>query len=111
VPKVVANVTGEFGTSLAAALDAGIPAARRDVFLDSSRDPADIRAQLERLKRKARSHGVAVAIGHPYPETIALLEESLPALIEEGFELVPASAVLTHGHAALDYRAGSPGGG
>jgi len=80
--------------ALDAALDAGIPAARRDVFLDASRNPDDIRAQLERVKRKARTNGVAVAIGHPYPETIALLEEALPRLLDEGFELVPVSDVL-----------------
>ena len=53
-----------------------------------------MRKQLERLKRRAIDEGQAVAIGHPYPETMALLEQALPELMAEGFELVPVSELV-----------------
>lgn len=76
------------------AMRSGVPTARRDVFLDSNRHPDEIRRQIERLKEKARIHGEAIAIGHPYPETIAALERAIPELEAEGFELVPISEVV-----------------
>jgi polysaccharide deacetylase 2 family uncharacterized protein YibQ len=39
----------------------------------------------------ARQHGFAIGIGHPYPETLTLLEDELPKLGKEGFELVSIS--------------------
>ena len=42
----------------------------------------------------ARERGSAVAIGHPYPETLEVLEETLPALAGEGIELVPLSRLI-----------------
>jgi polysaccharide deacetylase 2 family uncharacterized protein YibQ len=42
----------------------------------------------------ARSKGRAVAIGHPYPETLEVLERELPKLAAEGIELVTISALL-----------------
>jgi polysaccharide deacetylase 2 family uncharacterized protein YibQ len=50
--------------------------------------------ELERLKRKAREQGQAVAIGHPFPETLEVLERELPKLRDEGFELVTISELL-----------------
>lgn len=74
--------------ALRLAREGGVPAARRDVFLDPDRRPATVEREFERLKRLARARGMAVGIGHPYPETLALLERELPALREQGFVLV-----------------------
>ena len=75
----------------------GIPMVKRDVFLDNERDMASIRKQFRRLVRLAKRRGYAVAIGHPYPETLALLESELPKLAAEGVELVPVSRLIqTH---------------
>src|SRR5690606_31671632 len=52
----------------AVALERGIPAAGRDVFLDNDRDEAAITRQLDLALRIARKAGTAIAIGHPYPE-------------------------------------------
>ena len=73
---------------------AGLPYARRDIFLDNDPDPQQIRHQLSRLIDKARRRGAAIAIGHPYPETLAVLAEQLPVLLEQGVELVPVSHLL-----------------
>jgi polysaccharide deacetylase 2 family uncharacterized protein YibQ len=57
-----------------------VPNLRRDVFLDNDRDPAKIRKHFRRLIKMARETGIALGIGHPYPETMAVLEEELPKL-------------------------------
>lgn len=58
----------------------GIPSTRRDVFLDNRRDAASIDGKFDELLRRARLNGHAVAIGHPYPETIAVLRRRLSQL-------------------------------
>jgi hypothetical protein len=71
-----------------------VPAIKRDVFLDSDRAPEQVAKEFERLKSLARERGIAVAIGHPYPETLAFLERAIPGLVEEGIELVPLSDLI-----------------
>jgi hypothetical protein len=63
----------------------------RDVFLDNERSEAAIRAQLNRAIARARERGRAIAIGHPYRETLRVLSERLPRLAAEGVLLVPVS--------------------
>jgi polysaccharide deacetylase 2 family uncharacterized protein YibQ len=46
------------------------------------------------MKKLARKRGQVIAIGHPYPATLDLLERELPRLAEEGFELVRVSELL-----------------
>ena len=73
-----------------------IPNARRDVFLDHDRDPDVIRFHLRRLIKKAKKNGSALAIGHPFPETMAILEQAIPKLHEQGITLVPVSQLLQY---------------
>ncbi|WP_290637378.1 divergent polysaccharide deacetylase family protein, partial [Aquisalimonas sp.] len=71
------------------AREADLPALERDVFLDHYRDPEAIDRQLRLLLRQARRDGTAVGIGHPYPETLDVLEERLEELADAyGVELV-----------------------
>jgi polysaccharide deacetylase 2 family uncharacterized protein YibQ len=72
----------------------GVPHLRRHVFLDNTREPGAIRTQFEKLLRKARTDGIAVGIGHPYPVTLRVLQSALPALLLRGIRLVPASAAI-----------------
>jgi polysaccharide deacetylase 2 family uncharacterized protein YibQ len=88
------SYTTRHSVALQLAVESGIPAVRRDVFLDHERSVEGIRRALERLKAKARSNGYAVAIGHPFPETLDVLEQELPLLEEQGFELVSLSKLL-----------------
>ncbi len=77
------------------AREADVPALRRDVFLDHEPDVASIRRQFLLLVDLARRHGSAVAIGHPYPETLAVLEEELPRLRDTyGLRLVSLRELL-----------------
>jgi polysaccharide deacetylase 2 family uncharacterized protein YibQ len=57
----------------------GVPHAARDVFLDNDPSPDAVRARLAEAERLARRGGRALAIGHPYPSTLAVLAEWLPA--------------------------------
>jgi polysaccharide deacetylase 2 family uncharacterized protein YibQ len=80
--------------ALPVAHEYGVPSITRDVFLDPDPSPAAIRTQWERVLARARRHGHALAIGHPYPETLALLERELPRLSAHGLRLVPASVLI-----------------
>lgn len=76
------------------AAKAGVPHAVRDVFLDHEETYAFAHDALEQVERKALKDGVAIAIGHPKPETIRALREWLPTLPGKGIDLVPVSAVM-----------------
>lgn len=55
--------------------NAGLALYKRNIFLDNIRDVRSIRRQLEKAQRLAASRGQAIAIGHPYPETLKALQE------------------------------------
>ncbi|CAM3654249.1 hypothetical protein CCOS865_05338 [Pseudomonas reidholzensis] len=60
----------------------------RDVFLDDVRTRDAIQAQLQQGVELARRQGSAVLIGHPYPETLDVLEREMPRLKSQGIELI-----------------------
>lgn len=73
---------------------AGIKSTTRDVFLDY--DPENIETieqQVEIWLQKARQRGSAIAIGHPHPNTIAVLEKRLTE-ISEDYRFVSLSQVI-----------------
>ena len=73
----------------------GVATHTRDVFLDNSRDPRLIRRQFMELVGHARRHGRALGIGHPFPETVAVLAEMIPRLDGLGITLVPVARLMT----------------
>jgi polysaccharide deacetylase 2 family uncharacterized protein YibQ len=84
------------GTSVAAtvAREMNVRTATRNVFLDDVATERGVHTQLEALATAAQKHGVAIAIGHPYPVTIRVLTAELPGLRERGFRFVRASTVV-----------------
>jgi len=48
----------------------------RDVFLDHEMDKAYVKKQIKKAIQIAKSHGTAIAIGHPHVNTIMALNES-----------------------------------
>lgn len=91
----VDSYTHAESVALRMAHETGVPAARRDVFLDNKPERTEIEAQFGRLAALARKRGSAIGIGHPYPETLAFLNEVLPRLGKDyGVQLVPVRSLL-----------------
>lgn len=77
----------------------GVPSLKRDIFLDNERDHDHIREQLLKAIHQAKRQGSAIAIGHPYPQTLDVLEQAQPLLDRYDVELVPVSDLLRrHSH-------------
>ena len=68
--------------------EASVPSVRRRVFLDDVETDEAVTKQLAELVRRAREEGSAVAIGHPYGVTLAVLEREMPSLESKGVKLV-----------------------
>ncbi len=63
----------------------------RDLFLDNEEDQAYIEAQLRKAIARAKRKGRAVAIGHPYPETIRAISAVMGDIESEGVTIVSVS--------------------
>jgi len=72
----------------------GITSTQRDIFLDHHIDEALITVQFERLIKRAKNQGYAIGIGHPYPETLNVLEKYIPQLKQHNIQLVHVSTLL-----------------
>ncbi len=72
----------------------GIKTAFRSVFLDNEQDVDYIRNQVSLLKEFAIRNGSAIAIGHPYCNTIDVLNELDIILEAEGVEIVKLEELL-----------------
>lgn len=72
---------------------AGLISTSRSVFLDTRREVAAISAALDAAARKARAQGFAVAIGHPYPETLQALRRWQD---KAGVAVVPLRRLIWH---------------
>ncbi|MEQ8655318.1 MAG: divergent polysaccharide deacetylase family protein [Kiloniellales bacterium] len=89
------SVTSGASKGATAAKAAGIPSARRDIFLDhGGDDPGMVLQQLAKLEAVAKRQGYAVAIGHPHDGTVTALELWIPDALARGFALVPISALV-----------------
>lgn len=80
--------------ALQSAQQHGIPSMKRDIFLDNHRNTAAISQQLHKAIVLAKAQGKAIAIGHPYPETLSVLERIQPLLDEYEVELVWVSTLM-----------------
>jgi hypothetical protein len=67
------SVTSAASAAPEAARKAGVPFYRRAVFLDNVRNTQTILGQLKSAERHAIKRGRAIAIGHPYGETLDAL--------------------------------------
>ncbi len=72
----------------------GVPATKRDVFLDADEDRGRIRGRLLELFQKAGKNGFAVGICHPFPETLAVLRSSFALVDAYNLEPVPVSRLV-----------------
>ncbi|MDD3538634.1 MAG: divergent polysaccharide deacetylase family protein [Atribacterota bacterium] len=72
----------------------GIKTAQRTVFLDNEQDIDYIGNQIDVLKEFALKYGSAIAIGHPYCNTIDMLMEAYLTFPAEGIEIVKLEELL-----------------
>ncbi len=77
-----------------AARQQGLPSFYRSVFLDDTESVPYTLGQLRQFRRVLEEQGTALAIGHPYPTTIAALAKFLPQLESDEVQLAPASRLM-----------------
>jgi polysaccharide deacetylase 2 family uncharacterized protein YibQ len=75
------------------ALKEGVPTIARDVFLDHDKQSEALLRQFNLSKLIAKRKGQVVIICHPYPETLAFLQNNIASLGDE-FELVGLSELM-----------------
>lgn len=84
------SLTTSTSVGRGSAKTAGIPFYERDIFIDNVKDVTAIVLQLKKAENVAVKKGYSIAIGHPYPETLAALK-----LWEQGrnksIQLIPLS--------------------
>lgn len=77
-----------------AAEEYGVTYISRDVFLDNKNDYNYIMGQFRQLEKIAKKNGYAVAIGHPYSQTLSALQDWLKEAEKDGVEVVHLSDLL-----------------
>ena len=75
-----------------------VPSIDRKVFLDNEQNTRAIQAQFRRLVDIARREGLALGIGHPHAETLAVLRQELARLDDYTIQLVPVSRLIEIEH-------------
>ena len=86
--------TTDATVAVEAAAQVGLRCGSRRVFLDDVQTEEAIGRSLDDLISKAKAEGTAIAIGHPYPTTLAVLERELPRIEERGVRLVRVSELV-----------------
>ncbi|WP_435946680.1 divergent polysaccharide deacetylase family protein [Dryocola sp. BD586] len=76
--------------SMRAAAGTKVKVIKRKVFLDDTQNEADIRSQFNRAVALARRNGSAIAIGHPHPTTVRVLQQMV-------YNLPPDITLVTPG--------------
>ena len=84
-----------------AARAANVPTASRRVFLDDVATEAAVETSLAGLFARAREEGSAIAIGHPHPATLAVLDRELTKLAQHGVRLVKVCVLVLCGYVAI----------
>ncbi len=76
------------------AKDLGVSYAVRDVFIDHDPEVHQIRKRIKEVEALASDRGYAVAIAHPYVETLSLLKAWLKSGRERGYIFVPMTTLM-----------------
>jgi hypothetical protein len=90
----VDSITTGSSKAYATALDAGVHALKRDIFIDTNDGYEYAVKQLQNLKKLSRRKTISVAIGHCKPATIKALKNILPEFEKDGIEVMRASEVF-----------------
>ncbi len=90
----VDSVTTDASVARELAAEKNLRFTPRDLFIDDAEDREWARVHLERLLETRSEWNELLLIGHPYPETVAALEEMIPRFQSRGIEFVPLSALV-----------------
>ncbi len=90
------NRTSPHSVVLRLAKENNVPAIGRDIFLDDVRTPEAVHKQFNEALKIAKRYGSVVIVGHPNAVTIKFLTDNLPRLTEQGYQLVPITALLSN---------------
>jgi len=90
----VDSLTTENSQGRVVAREIGLPFVSRDVFMDNSRNAGQTRKELLKHIRESGTGKKLIVIGHPYPETITAIRESVRQLRAEGVKIVPVSQIV-----------------
>lgn len=90
------SVTSAQSVAANVARAAGVPTLSRDVFLDDIVTEDEVERELARAESIARKHGSVIAIGHPHPSTLKVLNRWIANLKQRGFRLVALPNLLPH---------------
>ncbi len=90
----VDSVTSAGTVASSAMENAGVPATRRDVFLDDDGRPEEMRRQWAAAVALAKERGEAILLCHARRETRMALLEMLPQLRTEGIRPVTVEELL-----------------
>jgi len=71
-----------------------VPNLSRDFFLDPDNNKNTLRQQFNLFIQKINQRGYALAIAHPYPETIKFLKKNIKELKQQGIKLIPVSELI-----------------
>lgn len=88
------SVTSNQSVAASIAREVKLPYLSRDVFLDNVQSDKAIQKQFDELVKIARKKGVAIAIGHPHPETLTVLSRNLLLLDTTGVKLISPKQML-----------------
>lgn len=94
----VDSLTTPDSTAHTAAQGLDLPILVRDTFLDHENSRRFIDKALAQTERIAAEKGYAIAIGHPYPNTVAALKDWVKTLKQKNIRIVPISHVVQYAH-------------
>jgi len=90
----VDSLTTEASVGPALAAEGSLRFARRDFFIDDAVDRSRAAIHLEKLLDPRETWSELLLIGHPYPETVSALEETIPRFRAAGIRVVPLSDLV-----------------
>lgn len=91
----VDSLTTNRSTAYLTAKTMNISTIRRNIFIDNVHDEDMILMQLKRLKKRAITHGYAIGIGHPLPETARAFNSFYQHIKNTNISLVSISNLLS----------------
>lgn len=76
-----------------AARDDRVPAATRDIVIDAYEEESYVTYMLRQAVKLAQQTGVAIAVGHAYPETYDALRRDIGRLADADVQVVPVGSL------------------